>query len=180
MKITKNILLGTFLLLLSQFSFGQISFSHSLGVSYYSSSLASAPGIMYSPRINFIELSDETTISAGTHLGLGILYNSGEGASSFVLDLPIVAEINFGHGANPDTESSFGGFAGLGFGISKISSASAFGTDYNNAAGIVINGGIRTIIKEKPLGLRVSYLLNTKEGYKNVIGIGVFYTFGDY
>lgn len=163
-----------------QLSYGQISFSHSAGGSYYYSSLASAPGIMYSPRLNVVELDDEITVSVGTHLGLGIVYNSQDGASSFALDLPLVAEINFGHAANPETRSSFGGFAGLGFGISKIGSASTFGDDYNNAAGLLLNGGIRTIIKEMPVGLRVSYLLNTKKDFENVLSVGLFYTFGDF
>jgi hypothetical protein len=104
------------------------------------------------------------------------LYNSQDGLNSFALDLPIVAEINFGHGANPDTKSSFGGFAGLGFGISKIGSSDSFGSDYNNAAGLVVNAGMRAILQENPVGFRVSYLLNTKEDFENVIGLGVFYT----
>ncbi|OFY64196.1 MAG: hypothetical protein A3H98_12530 [Bacteroidetes bacterium RIFCSPLOWO2_02_FULL_36_8] len=163
-----------------QVTYGQISFSHSGGASFYGSSLASAPGLMYSPRINFLELRDELTISAGTHLGLGVVYSRDEGASSFAFDLPLVAEINFGHGANPDTRSSFGGFGGFGFGISKIGSAGAFGADYNDAAGIVLNGGIRAIINKNPLGLRLSYLINTKEGFENVISLGIFFTFGDF
>lgn len=162
------------------FSFGQMSFSHSFGGAYYISSLASAPGLTYSPRINFLELSQELTISAGTHLGLGMVYSSGEGASSFAFDLPLVAEINFGHAASPKTSSSFGGFAGLGFGISKIGSAGTFGADYNDASGLIINGGVRAIIKEKPLGLRVAYLLNLKEGFENVLTIGIFYSIGRY
>jgi len=163
-----------------QLSLGQVSFSHSLGGAFYMSSLASAPGIMYSPRLNVLEMGDEMTFSVGTHLGLGMSFNSQEGANSFALDLPIVAELNFGLAANPDTKSSFGGFAGLGFGISKIGADGAFGADYNDAAGLLFNGGIRAIIKEKPLGLRLAYLLNTKQDYSNVFTLGVFLIFGDY
>ncbi|MDX1907448.1 MAG: hypothetical protein SF053_10480 [Bacteroidia bacterium] len=176
----KFVFTGLCILAAVQFSYGQVSFSHSFGVAYYASSFAAAPGIMYSPRLNFVELNDEMTVSVGTHLGLGLVYNSQEGASSFVLDLPLVAEINVGHAANPDTKSSFGGFAGLGFGINKIGSQGAFGADYNDAAGLLFNGGIRAIIKEKPVGLRLSYLLNAKEGFENVFSIGLFYTFGKF
>ena len=163
-----------------QVSFGQMSFSHALGVAYYSSSNATAPGVTYAPRLNFLELGDELTVSVGTHLGLGIAGSSREGASSFALDLPLVAEVNFGHAANPDANSSFGGFAGLGFGISKIGSAGAFGADYNDAAGPVFNGGVRMLIKERSLGVRISYLLNTKDGFSDVLGLNLFYTFGDF
>jgi len=180
MKTVKNVLIGM-LLLFAQFSHGQISFSHAIGGSYYFASLTEAPGIMYSPRINLFELSDELTISVGTHLGLGLVSaNSREGARSFAFDLPIVAEVNFGHGANRDTKSLIGGFAGLGYGISKIGSAGTFGADSNDARGLILNGGVRVIIQERSIGLRLSYLLNTKEGYENVTGVGLFWTFGRY
>ena len=178
--ICRLFLIGVTFFVTMQLSFGQLSFSHSLGGSFYLSSLASAPGIMYSPRVNFLQLNDELTVSAGTHLGLGIVYNSREGASSFALDLPLVAEINFGHASNPETSSSFGGFIGFGFGISKIGSQGAFGADYNSASGLIFNGGIRAIIKERPLGLRLSYLINTKDDFSNVFSLGMFYTFGDF
>lgn len=182
MKNLKKVLSISLFLVATQFSLAQTSFSHSLGAGFYVSPSASAyaPAIVYSPRLNFLELADEATISVGTHLGLGLLYNSREGASSYALDLPVVVEFNLGHGAHPDTRSSFGGYAGFGFGISKIGSSGAFGADYNDAAGVVLNGGLRALIQERPLDLRVSYLLNVKEGFGNVIGLGISYSFGDY
>lgn len=158
----------------------QISFSHALGGSFYAGGHASAPAITYSPRLNFIQVGEEFTISAGTHIGLGMDFNSQEGARSFALDLPLVAEVNIGHGATRETSSGFGAFFGAGYGISKLGSASAFGSDYNDAAGFVVNGGLRALIAERPVGLRVSYLLNTKADAGNVFGIGIFYTFGDF
>ncbi|HCS19208.1 MAG TPA: hypothetical protein DIW47_01360 [Bacteroidetes bacterium] len=179
-SLNKLFLLAIISFLSLQNSYAQLSFSHSFGASIYVSSLAAAPGLMYSPRLNFLELSDETSLSVGTHLGLGFSYNSQDGAGSFALDVPLVAEINFGHGALPDTESNFGGFLGLGYGISRIGSDATFGADYNEAAGPVFNGGIRTYIWDRPLGLRASYLINTKEGYANVFSLGLFYTLGEY
>ena len=135
---------------------------------------------MYSPRLNFYDIKDEIILSVGTHIGLGLVYNSQEGASSFALDLPIVAEINFGQGADKFSESRFGGFFGAGYGISKIGAAGAFGDDYNEAAGLLVNAGVRAIIKEQACGLRVSYLKNSKKEFKDVISVGVFYTFGQF
>ena len=135
---------------------------------------------MYSPRVNLVELGDEMTISVGTHLGLGLLISAEDG-NSFALDLPIVAELNFGHAAHPNTSSSFGGFVGAGYGTSRIGSDGAFGADYNRASGVVFNAGTRGHIRQSiPLGLRVSYLLNTKKDFDNVISVGLFYTFGKF
>ena len=157
-------------------SFGKTPFSHALGGSYYIGGGAGAPGITYSPRYNFLEIKKELTMSIGTHIGLGFSFNSQDGASSFALDLPIMLEINFGHASDAHTRTSFGGFGGIGFGISKIGSSGTFGADYNNAAGLVFNAGIRAIIKERPVGLRISYMVNTKIDAEDVIGIGIFYT----
>ncbi len=180
MKITKITLLGTMLLLLSQLSFGQISFSHSLGGAFYGGEYASSPGIMYSPRLNLIELDRELTISLGTHIGFGFSSYSYEGAPTYAFDLPIMAEINFGHGANPDTRSDYGGFAGVGFGISSIKSSGAFSNEYESGMGIVFNGGVRALIKDYPVGVRVSYMLNLKKDFGNIYSLGIFYTFGDF
>lgn len=176
MKTIKNIILLGVLLALSQITYGQISFSHAGGVAAYGAGDVSAPAAMYSPRLNFVELADEMTISIGSHIGGGLAFNSREGANSLALDIPIVAELNFGHAAHSDTESSFGGFIGAGYGISKIGDTSAFGSGSNDARGIVVNAGLRALIKEHSVGVRVSYMLNTKEGGKNVIGLGAFYT----
>ena len=160
---------------------GQVSFSHSAGGAYYLTSSIGAPAITYSPRLNLLQMSDEATLSLGTHIGLGLVYNSRAGASSFALDLPIVAELNLGHASSPESDAVFGGFIGAGYGINKMGAAGAFGGETNDAAGIVLNGGIRANIRESfPLGLRVSYLINTKEGNEDVIGVGIFYNFGNF
>ena len=55
----------------------QVSFSHSVGAALYYSTNAGCPGIFYSPRLNLVELGDELTLSVGTHVGLGIIYDVG-------------------------------------------------------------------------------------------------------
>ncbi|AKP52277.1 hypothetical protein CA2015_2870 [Cyclobacterium amurskyense] len=175
---------------LPKVSLGQVSFSHSLGAAYYvststiiteyseSTSTIGSPAILYSPRINVVELGEEMTVSVGTHLGLGFSADTSTGSASFALDLPVVAEINFGHGAHADTRSSVGGYAGVGYGINRLGGGSDFdGVSTNKASGPVLNGGVRALINGIPVGLRVSYLLNMEEG-GNVAGIGAFYTFG--
>jgi len=182
MKIIRNILLSG-LLMASLTSFAQPSFSHSLGASFYIGGDAAAPGATYSPRINLVGVGDEMTVSVGTHLGLGFMYNSQSGGS-FALDLPLVAEVNFGHASSEDATANFGGFLGIGVGISKIGSAGAFGGSYNDAAGFLVNGGLKAYIRDRSVGFRFAYLLNGKqdeitgEDYANVITLGLMYNFG--
>ena len=166
-------------LLSSHLLIGQVSFSHTVGGSIYSSTdNTGAGGIMYSPRLNFLELADEVTVSIGTHIGLGLSLNSRSGANSLALDIPLVAEMNFGCASHPDASSGFGGFVGAGYGISRIGSQGAFGSGYNEASGLVFNGGIRTELLNFPVGLRVSYMINSlKDGpeeYKDVYSVGLF------
>ncbi len=175
MKILKNILLVA-LLILTQIAYGQVSFSHSVGGAIYVAGEAASPGIVYSPRLNFMELGDEITLSIGTHIAGWLAIDQSEGSGGLALDVPIVTELNFGHAAHPDAESSFGGFLGAGYGISKIGAEDSFGSSYNDARGFVFNGGLRFGLKKGSFGTRVSYMLNTNEEYKNVIGLGVFLT----
>lgn len=155
----------------------QVSFSHSLGASYYAGGGVACPAIMYSPRANVLNLSDESTVSVGTHLGLGFSFNSQSGGA-FALDFPLVAELNLGHAASEDSEADFGAFFGAGYGISKIGYDDGFGGGYNNAAGFVINGGLRAYVNSRSMGIRISYLKNRKEDAGNVLGLGFFYNFG--
>jgi len=164
----------------------QVSFNHSFGANGYYATGGSGWGFLYSPRLNLAELGNDMTFSVGTHLGLGLSggTNSQTGAEgSFLLDLPLMAELNFGHAANSDSRADWGGFAGLGYGYNTMaySENTAFGTvsGSSSSSGLVINAGIRTkAIKDISCGLRVSYMINFKTGGSDVFGIGAFYTLG--
>lgn len=169
-------------------SFGQMSFSHSIGGSFYMSSIASAPGIMYSPRFNLMRCNSGslTTISIGTHLGMGFTTESYNGASysSISLDVPLVVEINFGYGSGINDyrwrpRNAIGGFAGLGYGYSKIGMPNESGLGHNDPVGIVVNGGLQAKIFNTPCGLRLSYMFNLRQSFNNVFSIGLFYLFGE-
>ena len=179
-KLILSLIVGAALIITTNETFAQTSFSHSIGGGIFAGNKSgSGQGITYSPRLNFMELGDEMTLSAGTHLSLGFsgTSNSQSGSSgSFLIDLPIVAEMNFGCGSNNDSRSSFGGFIGAGFGYNKMASSDpVFGTTSMSSSGLLVNGGIRALIKERPIGLRVSYLLSSKQ---TVLGIGIFYMLG--
>ena len=155
----------------------QISFSHAAGAGFYGGGDAGSLAIVYAPRLNILAFGDNATVSLGTHAGLWFAGSSREGASALAFDFPLVAELNLGHKANKNAEGGFGGFIGAGYGISRLASESEFGIDENNAAGIVINGGIRASLVGQSFGFRVSYLINTKENASNVLGLGLQYNF---
>jgi len=186
MEVLRKLAIVTFfgmILAGNQLSAQDLSFSHSLGASVYLGDIGLV-GATYSPRLNFLELDDEITVSFGTHLGLAFNLESsrgaGEGSASFALDLPIVVEINAGHAAHPETRSVFGGFFGFGFGYNSMGAEDTFVSTSSSSAGLVLNGGFRAIIREQPVMLRIGFLINSKEGGVNVLAVGFLYNFGDY
>lgn len=180
MKICKFLLVGFFISLCMIDMTGQVRFSHAIGASYYASKSANTAGIVYSPRVNLLNLNNKITLSAGTHLGIGFAFaSSGSNTSTtFHYDLPLVAEINFGHGAHKEVSSRFGGFLGAGYGFNRMQSVSDSPSDYRQSNGFLINGGLRFKIKNASWGVRASYLFNHKAGGGNITSLGVFYTFG--
>lgn len=182
MKTRKTLFLVCFLLVTWTYSTAQVSFSHSLGASYYFCPVAEGLGVMYSPRLNLASLGGESSFSVGTHLGLGLSFSSNSqsgSSSSYTLDLPLVLELNFGQASQPGASSMFGGFFGVGYGYSSIGSSDSWGgVSSNKTSGPVFNGGIRFNIAERPLGIRASFLKSLDKDAKDVIGVGVSYNFG--
>lgn len=161
----------------------QVEFNHSAGFGLYASETSSGYALQYSPRLNLLELSDEMSLSVGSHLGVGFSgsVNSQTGGSgSFVLDLPLMAEVNFGHASSTNSSVGFGGFLGAGFGYHKASYDDGFSSGDRGATGLVFNGGFRTnLIKETSITFRVSYML-ASDGKGDIIGLGLLYNLGDY
>jgi hypothetical protein len=183
----KNLLTAcaVFLLTAANIVNAQVSFSHSAGGGVYVGSSDAGYALMYAPRLNVVELGNEMNLSVGTNIGLGFSgsSNSQTGSSgSLLLDLPILAELNFGHAADENANSDFGGFAGVGYGYNKMASSveTIYGTASSNtsSAGVVFCAGFRGLIKDQSLDLRVSYMLNMKTGGANIFGLGVFYNIG--
>ena len=109
----------------------QVSFYHSLGVSFFLSPEYGVPALTYSPRINLLEIGKIGTLSAGTHLSIGLTSNA------FIVDGLFAAEINIGNGSKEDVEQDFGFFFGGGVGGNWI-------TDYDEPSpmrGPIVNAG---------------------------------------
>ncbi len=162
----------------AQHSVAQVSFSHAIGAGIYAASDstggASGSGIVYSPRLNLLNFNDNATLSLGTHLAFGIDLNSQEGASNFVFDFPIMAELNVGHACNTDNTNAAGFYVGAGYGFNSE------GLGMNT--GLVLNGGFRTnVLFQRSLELRFALMIpfnTTSTGTTSVIGLNLSYTFG--
>ena len=130
------------------------SFSHSFGIGFLAGYEGLGLGSVYSPRINMVKIGEGVTASVGTHFALA-LNTSSDGAStiqSFVgIEMPLVFELNFGAKSHPDNYNSFGGFIGVGYGFSSISSD-------RFAKGVVYNAGFRFAYD---WGVRFAYMDNS-------------------
>ncbi|WP_315816407.1 hypothetical protein [Paraflavitalea speifideaquila] len=142
-------------------------FMHSFGGKYlfYSNSDGVTGGaLLYSPRVN-LSSGGNNTFSVGTHLALGFSAQSGAGgsSSSFILDLPLVAEYNVGFGATKDAEGGFGGYMGAGYGIHRVSMQTDYYSGKASVHGPVFTGGVRFLVN--PIGafdIGASYSLDLK------------------
>jgi len=181
-----SVVLGLTCILLCQLTHAQYfkpTFSHTLGFSFYAANNEYASGgLLYSPRMNFAMLSDNASVSLGTHLGIGNSLDSDTDDSNnsiynYSIDVPIVVEYNFGNGATNTTTYRFGGFIGGGYGFhnaqwKKVEGGYLYDKSLH-IRGPVINGGLRfTITRTIPLGVRVGYMFNGSPGFTGVSGIG--------
>lgn len=160
----------------------QVEFMHSLGLTAYSfsntSEAGSGYGFNYSPRLNFLELGNDLNLSIGSHLGGGFSLNSRTGGTA-LLDIPLTCELNFGHAANSDASSDFGGFVGGGFGYNYMAYESTWGGGTSSTAGIYVDGGVKFMFREQSYGVKVSYLKGLS-GSNSVFGLGLMYNLGDF
>lgn len=139
---------------------------------------------MYSPRLNIVSFGDKAAVSIGTHLGLGISgsINSEAGKrGALIFDLPLMLEYNSGFACTTEaTDQDFGYFIGAGFGYSAMGGSDEFRGYSGFSTGPVLNAGVVGRVFERPLGLRLSYLINVKSNGGGTLGIGMFWEFGDF
>lgn len=127
------------------------SFSHSIGVGVLAGGEGIGLGSVYSPRINIVKMGEGATASVGTHFALAANTDSEGSQSFFGIEIPIMFELNFGAKSHPDNQNSFGGFLGMGYGFSSISSDEF-------TEGVVYNAGLRF---SGDWGIRFAYMDNS-------------------
>jgi hypothetical protein len=181
----KNIfILLSFLLFTS--SLAQAQYMHSAGVGLHFMVVEDAVtgnspgasilyGITYEARYNVKEVSDDMSISVSSIplIGANLNFQSGSGGSgNFILDVPIMAGINFGHLATDNSSAGIGGFinGGYAFAVGGASSSSTFTGDVGGFIhGPVANVGMRFSSK-RDLAVGLSYMPSTR---KEIDGMAV-------
>jgi hypothetical protein len=174
-KITLFAILISFSLLLN----AQTSFSHSIGGGIVGvGPNFTVPTLMYSPRLNIKSIGENSTISVGTHFGLGFNLESsnsrtgGSSGNSFInINLPVLAEYNFGRGSSPDNEDGFGFFIGAGGGLNYAAVSGGAASSY----GPMGNAGVKFQIANYDLGLRGGYMLDLSSNKLNVWVVNLLY-----
>lgn len=142
--------------------------------------------LTYFPRINFIE-NENSSVSVGAPLGVGFgmvkdLGGNADGVS-FAYDLPAVIDYNFGFKATPESEGTFGGYAGAGFGYFKVNvSSSSFGNFTGATYGPILRGGLRFGSSSESWGGRgltigLNYKMGMEQSKLSSYGIAVLYDF---
>lgn len=170
----KRILLAT-ALILSTISYAQVSFSHAGGLklllAFSENDLASPVGVVYSPRVNIIDLSDNATVSLGTHATVAFSFTAGTNGSSSsgTFEIPIVAEYNFGLKSTNKNDNNLGFYLGGGY---SFFDSSDFRTD---SSGPTFTGGLRFFMGDAPLDLNISY--TGASNNVTVVGLGIQYIF---
>ena len=193
----KRMLLLVVLIFVASTAFSQ-SFMHGAGLSIFVGTVkggdASANwGVTYSPRFNFLE-TETMSVSVGIPLSVGASgsYNSrdayADNSLSFMLNAPLIINLNMGAGSTTETESRFGFFAGAGFGYHfgtfSETNIDAFGNDFSDAGtvssfGPVGNAGIRIAIGEsgRTIEVKGSYMKGLDKSKANVFGATALFNF---
>ncbi len=144
----------------------KISYMHSLGASYMvgisESSFIGMAAATYHARLNCLVSSESVSFSIGVPLSIAASTERGE----LAIEIPIVANINFGHFSTKDNSSNFGGYLGAGYGFNSMtySSSTSFG---------VFSGGEQFSGTYFDLGVRYSGARSfTLGGYSILSGDG--------
>jgi hypothetical protein len=198
----KKIILSAALLLVLGNAFPQ-TFMHGVGITVLGSTTARGSnsdiglgeGFTYFPRINFVE-TEKLSVSAGIPLSLGLsaitTYDyygyTDETTIGFVLNAPLIINLNLGRGSTKENRKKMGYFVGVGFGyhhgdfvanrydpVTNTNIISYTSNTYGPAA----NAGIRIGVgrKHKNIEIRLSYMKGINESRPNVMGLAGAFNF---
>lgn len=201
----KKIFLSVALAFVLSNTFSQ-TFMHGAGITIIGSTtgqgsnsdIGIGEGFTYFPRFNFVE-TEALSVSVGVPLVVGIStvtstsydpYGYGYDNSSvgFVLNAPLIINLNMGRGSTKENTQKFGYFVGAGFGfhhgdfISDMydpNTGDYIGSYSSNTYGPAANGGVRIGVgrKHKNIEIRLSYMKGLNENKPNVFGIAGAFNF---
>jgi hypothetical protein len=201
----KKFILSFALALSFSTSFSQ-TFMHGVGITVIGSTtgqggnsdIGIGEGFTYFPRFNFVE-TEALSVSAGIPLVVGISATTGttydqygyeynNSSVGFVLNAPLIINLNMGRGSTKENTKKFGYFVGAGFGFHHgdfISDTYDPNTgEYidsysSNTFGPAANAGIRLGVgrKHKNIEIRFSYMKGINENKPNIFGIAGAFNF---
>jgi hypothetical protein len=201
----KKIILSAAMALLAGASFSQ-TFMHGVGITVVGSTTATGSnsdigfgeGFTYFPRVNFIE-TESLSVSAGVPLVVGFSaitststdqygYVYDNSSVGFVLQAPLIINLNMGRGSTKENEKKFGYFIGAGFGFhhgdfltdTYDPNTNTYIDSYSsNTYGPAANAGIRLGVgrKWKNIEIRFSYMKGINENKPNIFGIAGAFNF---
>jgi len=195
----KRIFLSLALVCSTALGFSQ-SFMHGAGVTVMVGSskggdVSYAEGLTYSPRFNFIE-TEQLSVSVGIPLSVAVSasvstsysssgYYDGGTSVGFVVNAPLIVNLNMGRGSTKDNEKKFGYFVGAGFGFHH---GNFLVDDYyyggttsttTNAYGPAANAGVRIGVgsAHRNIEIRLSYMKGINDDKANVYGLACLFNF---
>ena len=154
--------------------------------------------LSYSPRFNFMENSG-FSLSAGVPINVGfsgsysLEYSSYYGTEEsstfgFLLNAPLMINLNVGAGSSKETDSRFGFFVGGGFGfhygdigknVTDEYGYEYYDSQYKAVFGPAANAGIRIAVgrQQKNIEIRLSYMKGSDDAQTRVYGVNTLFNF---
>ena len=179
------------------------SFMHGAGLTIFvvsprNGDVSVGEGVTYYPRINFIE-TEGLSVSAGIPLSVGLTvstssyYSSNggyydEASAGFIVNAPVIINLNIGRGSTFDNTDKMGYFLGGGFGYHHgdfiITGMDDYGYTYEsfestNVYGPAANAGFRIGVgrQHKNIEVRFSYMKGLNESKPDIFGGGALFNF---
>jgi hypothetical protein len=196
----KKIIVSAVLLFISGITFCQ-TFMHGAGITVLIGSakggdVSVAEGFTYSPRFNFLE-NETLSISVGIPLSIGLsapystsfgsdYYNAG--SIGFVVNAPLMINLNMGRGSTKENTDRYGYFVGGGFGYHLgdfiTGQDDGYGGQYNtikttNTFGPCANAGFRIGVgsRHRNIEVRLSYMKGINEDKPDIFGLAGLFNF---
>lgn len=171
----KNIFFTFLSLALMQAAIGQGSgsseFNHGIGIKYFGyggTDQNTSYGLVYSPKINVARVGESGSVSVGTRLSAGVNFHN-DAVGSFMYEVPLLTELNFGMGAWKENQHVFGVYLGGGYGIHNITASKKYNLKAYKIAGPVLSAGLRFNVPRGFMAgnweLGGNYMIDTKNSY---------------
>ena len=202
----KKIILFAGLFMLTSSIFCQ-TFMHGVGITVIGSTtgqgsnsdIGFGEGFTYFPRVNFIE-TESLSVSVGIPLSVGISAKDPEtdqlngnayltSSIGFLLNAPLLCNLNMGRGSTRENRKKFGYFVGAGFGYHHGDfitgniydpNTNTYRSAYSsNTYGPAANGGVRLGVgkQHKNIEIRLSYMKGLDESKLNIFGLAGAFNF---